>query len=95
MLMKMSIDNVDDLVQQSGGFILHNRSGGGPAVLPSGFMYMMASTGHVGLRWTLGSDDADTVRVRRGLSSLLGAFPELRDPNQGMSLCLDYLKLDT
>lgn len=74
----------------NGGFMLKHSSTH-PVVLPSGFSYAIASSGCVGIRWTSSADDNDTRRFRTGLGLMLESFPELRNPNLGMSVCHGFL----
>ena len=61
-------------------------------LIPSGFIIgMCASKDYEGLRWAVSSDEQDSDRVKRSLTVLLEAFPELQHPSKGKLQLRNYL----
>lgn len=65
-------------------------------VIPSGFFCIVISTSaSEGLRWTISSDQPDTLRVHNSLKQLLSVFPELRSSNTGYAAFEEWLSHKT
>ena len=84
-----TVDTIKTLITASGWLLKHDNTQ--VLIIPTGFMVMMCSSGAVGLRWSMSSDDADLERVKLSLTSLLESFPEMRNPSTGHSQFLDFL----
>ena len=82
-LLKQAIDDIQRLVEDGGFIAVHDHTK--PLLLPTGFVYIYASRGYAGLRWSCSSDEGDTTRNMMNLEMLLESFPELRKESLGMT----------
>ena len=80
-LFMCTVGVITELVRKSGFAVRHDSTQ--MVVLPSGFLYIIASTGCAGLRWSISCDDEDTQRVQYHLDNVLKAFPECANASQG------------
>ncbi len=79
-----------------GGFLIEIDEGE-LAILPSGFIMMMAvpkGKHAVHFRWALAGDQSDVLRVRAVLANLLTSFPEFRSEAVGYQAFYDFLAAD-
>jgi hypothetical protein len=84
------MDSLRALIQSGGGFaIKHDTTK--VAVLPTGYVYIITSTGATGLRWSCSSDESDTNRVKLCLTDLLKSFPETGNSSTGYTQWLQWL----
>ena len=62
------------------------------AVLPTGFLHIVASKGCKGIRWSLSSDAGDRARVITMLGDFVANFQEARNPSSGNPQFLEFLQ---
>jgi hypothetical protein len=90
MLFSAPMDVLASHISGFGGFaIAHDNTQ--IVVVPTGFVIITISTGCIGLRWSMSSDDADTNRVKLGLDKLITSFPEMGNASTGHSQWLAWL----
>ena len=90
-LYTMTVDQYSKLIDDGTAFVMVN-DGSSLAMLPSGFLYAIASDSVTGLRWSCGSDEADLLRVRHDLGALLESFQELRLESTGYTQWYKWLQ---
>ena len=83
-------DFVTDSIQNPDAFVVKLEVGHLLA-LPSGYMMAIASIGSVtGVRWSMSSDEGDSMRVKDMLSRMMNDFPETR--SKGYQQFYDFLE---
>ena len=91
LILNMPIDSVADAIK-SGGFIT-KMDCSAVVVLPTGFIFLFASQGCRGLRWTLNSDAGDKERNIMMLKKILECYPELSNASRGYMQYQQYLEV--
>ena len=95
-LMRMTIDELKELITDSEGFVAKLQYGYGKGCLiPSGFVIITAGDCTQGMQWVVGSDRADGERTRLMLQHMVASFPELRAASVGYSGFLEFLNNST
>ena len=81
-LFQMSMDQLQALAGMSGNWASHHDSTE-LLTIPTGFLCIYVSSGCMGYRWACSGDRADNLRIIESLTSLLDAFPEMKNARSG------------
>ena len=85
-----TVDALAQVVSEHGWMWKHDSTT--LAIVPSGFVVVIVSQkGCKGVRWSVGADEADTLRVKMQLQDMIASFPESGNPSTGYQLILSWL----
>ena len=89
---RMTIDSMNEMVQEKNGFAYRGHSEDMRLVaIPSGRLVINASNGSTYMRWGIYVDEADLARVKTMLEAVLSSFPGFKNPAYPMHKFHEFL----
>ena len=78
----MTIDELRNIIQVTGGFFCHLKAEDFVYLIPSGYLLVTVSEGAKCLRWGVSGDGQDHERVKHMATATIESFPEFNNHSQ-------------